>query len=65
MSKFTITFIIMSLSLGLLCASIKVNATSVLSDMILTPEMLYKRLLRSKNQTNKNAAIRLFPSVNE
>jgi hypothetical protein len=54
-----------SFSAGLLTAIIKVNATNVLSAILLFPLSSNNIPLRSKKYKNKNAAMRLFPSENE
>jgi hypothetical protein len=63
--KLTITFVIVSFSSGLLTAIIKVKATKVLSAILLLPSSSKRIPFLSRKYRNKNAAIRLFPSVNE
>jgi hypothetical protein len=63
--RFTTTLTIISFSSGLLSAIISVSATNALSAIRLEPSALYRMPFFSKNQTNRNAAMRLFPSEKE
>jgi len=61
--RFTTTLQIVSFSAGLLSAMSRVRATKALSANRLEPSLRYRRQLPSKNQMNRKAPMRLFPST--
>ena len=63
--KLTTTLIIISFSSGLLSAIMRAMATNALSAMRFEPLALYKMWFLYRNHTNKNAAMRLLPSLKE